>query len=477
MLKLSDHWRSATTRLILIYGAFFALWSAVLIGAMYWETTRYLSNVVDDIVAQRAHYLTTVERDRLPAAMEATGALDLRGVMALGLFDAEGRYADGNIAKLPTNLPADGAIHVLPQGLQRRGAEHHEPARGLAIRLPGGETLVIARDTRVIDEVGMILRHALLWGLALTAIPGVIGGLLLGRRPLRRVRAIESAIAPIARGDLGRRLPVSGRGDEVDMLAAIVNRMLGDIEHLIGEVKGVCDSIAHDLRTPLTRLRTQLHRLQHKGDRCEDRTLLIERCVGDVDALLDRFRALLRISELEDLRRRGGFANVDLGEVLHQVHELYAPLAEDNGIAFDLDVPGQVTIHADPHLLVEAFSNLVANAIQFTPNGGRVGVSVHVGAQGPRVDIVDTGPGIPSGEREAVLQRFYRSESGRELATPGHGLGLSIVSAIVRLHGFRLRIGEGEGGGACVSVECRGDALAPAQDAVGEGKGIPPIRS
>ncbi len=463
MLKLSDHWRSATTRLILIYGAFFALWSTVLIGAMYWETTRYLSNIVDDIVGQRAHYLTTIERDRLPAAMEATGALDLRGVMALGLFDTAGRYLDGNIEKLPSDLPADGAIRVLPHGLQRRGVEHRRPARGLAVRLSSGETLVIARDTSVIDQVGVILRHSLLLGLTLTTIPGLIGGLLLSRRPLRRVRAIESAIEPIARGDLGRRLPISGRGDEVDMLAAIVNRMLGDIEHLIGEVKGVCDSIAHDLRTPLTRLRAQLHRLQQKGDSCEDRAMVIDRCVGDVDALLERFRALLRISELEDLRRRGGFASVNLGEILRQVHELYAPLAEDAGVAFHLDAPRHVSIHADPHLLVEAFSNLIANAIKFTPNEGMVRVSIRIEAAGPCVDIVDTGPGIPSGEREAVLQRFYRSECGREIATPGHGLGLSIVSAIVRLHGFRLRIGESESGGTRVSVECWGDTLASAQ--------------
>ncbi|GAA0709357.1 HAMP domain-containing sensor histidine kinase [Dokdonella soli] len=460
MLKLSDHWRSATTRLILIYGAFFALWSVVLIGAVYWETSRYLSRVVDDIVEQRARYLTAIDRERLPAAMEATGALDLRGVMALGLFGADGRYVDGNIEKMPADLPADGVIRALPQGLQRRGMEHRGPARGLALPLPNGERLVIARDTSVIDQVGVILRHALLWGLTLTVIPGLIGGLLLSRRPLRRVREIESAIEPIARGDLGRRLPVSKRGDEVDMLAAIVNRMLGEIERLIDEVKGVCDNIAHDLRTPLTRLRTQLHRLQQKGDSCEDRALVIDRCVGDVDALLDRFRALLRISELEDLRRRGGFGSVDLGEILRQVHELYAPLAEDNGITFHLDVPVHASIHADPHLLFEAFSNLVANAIKFTPNGGRVSVSASIEAQGPRVEIIDSGPGIPSGERDAVLQRFYRSECGREISTPGYGLGLSIVSAIVRLHGFRMQIGESESGGARVSVECWGEAMS-----------------
>ncbi|MEO6689784.1 MAG: HAMP domain-containing sensor histidine kinase, partial [Dokdonella sp.] len=454
MLNLSDHWRSATTRLILIYGAFFVVWSVVLVGAVYWETGRYLSRVVDDIVVQRANYLVTIERSRLSQALEATGALDLRGVMSLGVFAEDGRYIDGNIERLPPDLPADGVIHALPQGLQRRGMDHRQPARGLAMQLPSREWLVIARDTSVIDQVSAIIRQALFWGLTLTVIPGVIGGLLLSRRPLRRVREIEAAIEPIARGDLGRRLPVSRRGDEVDLLAAIVNRMLGEIERLIGEVKGVCDNIAHDLRTPLTRLRTQLHRLQHSGGRNEEDAPTLEHCITDVDALLDRFRALLRISELEDLRRRGGFGNVDLGATLNQVHELYAPLAEDSGIAFRIEAPTQVTVHADPHLLFEAFSNLVANAIKFTPHGGTVRMRVLLDTPGASVDIVDSGPGIPHGERDAVLQRFYRSECGRDVSTPGYGLGLSIVSAIVRLHGYRLAIGESEGGGARVSVQC-----------------------
>ena len=461
MLRLSDHWRSATTRLILIYGAFFVLWSVVLVGVVYWETNRYLSHVVDAIVEQRARYLVGVERPRLPEAMDSTGALDLRGVMSIGLFAADGAYVEGNLDRVPVDLPVDGAIHGLPNGLDRRGRSEREPARGLAMRLPNGEVLVIARDTSVVDQVGVIIRHALLWGLSLTVIPGLVGGLLLSRRPLRRVREIEAAIEPIARGDLGRRLPVSKLGDEVDLLAAIVNRMLGEIERLIGEVKGVCDNIAHDLRTPLTRLRTQLYRLQQDGTGAEGLAPTLERCIAEVDALLDRFRALLRISELEDLRRRGGFASVDLGAILNEVHELYAPLAEDQAIAFRLDAPPPATtIHGDRHLLFEAFSNLVANAIKFTPSGGEVAVRASIERDGPRVDIVDNGPGIPRGERDAVLRRFYRSECGRETPAQGYGLGLSIVSAIVRLHGFRLRIGGNDGGGTRVSVDCWIDAIA-----------------
>jgi signal transduction histidine kinase len=459
-LKLSDHWRSATTRLIGIYGAFFVLWGAVLVGVVYWETNRYLSRVVDAIVEQRALYLRSVDRAHLPEAMESTGALDLRGVMSLGLFAADGRYIDGNIARLPADLPVDGEIRALPEGLERRARIEREPARGLAMRLATGEVLVVARDTSVIDEVGTIIRHALLWGLSLTVIPGLLGGFLLSRGPLKRVREIESAIAPIARGDLGRRLPVPPRGDEVDLLAAIVNRMLGEIERLIGEVKGVCDSIAHDLRTPLTRLRAQLHRLQQGGGG-EEPGPTLERCIVDIDALLDRFRALLRISELEDLRRRSGFGDVDLGAILREVHELYAPLAEDGGIRFDLDASAAGVVHGDPHLLFEAFSNLVANAIKFTPGGGRVVLRASSRSEGIRVELDDSGPGIPSIEREAVLQRFYRGECGRDPGVEGHALGLSIVSAIVRLHGFRLRFEYNSGGGACVVVECWIESIAP----------------
>jgi signal transduction histidine kinase len=463
LLNLSDHWRSATTRLILIYGAFFVLWGIVLVGVVYWETGRYLSHVVDEIVEQRARYLEGVERPMLPKAMESTGALDLRGVMSIGLFGADGSYVDGNIERVPADLPVDGAIHALPDGLDRRGRTMREPARGLAVRLDSGEVLVIARDTSVIDQVATIIREALLWGITLTVIPGFIGGLLLSRRPLQRVRAIEAAIEPIARGDLGRRLPVSRRGDEVDMLAAIVNRMLGEIERLLVEVKGVCDSIAHDLRTPLTRLRAQLHRLQQTGGGEEGIGPTLEHCIADVDSLLERFRALLRISELEDLRRRSGFADIDLGEILGEVHELYAPLAEDGAIVFRLDAPKGLVVHGDRHLLFEAFSNLVANALKFTPNGGTVSVRASSEQKGPRVAIADSGPGIPSGERDAVLQRFYRSECGRETPAQGYGLGLSIVWAIVRLHGFGLHIDDNASGGARITVDCWADAMAPSR--------------
>jgi signal transduction histidine kinase len=448
----SERWRSSTVRLVAIYGAFFLVWSVVLVAAINWQTTQYLDRVVGEILEQRAHYLASVDRDNLPSMMAATNQLDLRGVMYFGLFDANGAYLSGNIDRPPEGLPPDGQIRELPHTLRTTSGERSARALGVAMRLQTGDLLVLARYTSVADRIGAMTRSALGWALSLLLIPGLLGGFLLSRGPFQRVRSIETAIQPIMRGDLGARLPLSGRRDEVDMLAAIVNRMLDRIERLLGEVKGVSDSIAHDLRTPLTRLRAQLYRLQTESDPRDPRTAVLERCIVDTDGLLDRFRALLRISELEDLRRRAGFAEVDLSDTLRRVHELYAPLAEDKGVTFVVAASALPPLRADGHLLIEALSNLVANAIKFTPQGGRVELRAAHVPQGTRIDVLDNGPGIPQGERSAVLQRFHRSERDRD--TGGFGLGLSIVAAIIRLHDFRLEISDNMPRGARLRIDC-----------------------
>jgi signal transduction histidine kinase len=455
---LPGRWRQGAVRLIVIYGAFFLVCSIVLVGTISWQTTQYLDKVVGEILEQRVHYLAAVDRDQLPAMMAATNQLDLRGVMFFGLFDARGAYVSGNIDRLPEGLAPDGAIHPLPNGLQAIDGQRNARALGVAIRLEAGEVLVLARTTGVADRIGAMTRSALVWALSLLLIPGLVGGFLLSRGPLRRIRDMEAAVAPIMRGNLGARLPLSPRRDELDMLATIVNRMLDEIERLLGEVKGVTDSIAHDLRTPLTRLRAQLHRAQQQHSAGDDpRTALIERCIVDVDALLDRFRALLRISELEDLRRHAGFADVDLAETLRRVHELYAPLAEERGIALDLDTDALPGVSADAPLLFEAISNLVDNAIKFTPVHGKVSLRARAQRMGARIDVLDSGPGVPPGERDAVLRRFYRSRTAGATGNAdggGYGLGLSLVAAIAKLHGFCFEIGDHAGGGARMTLYC-----------------------
>ncbi|MET0617383.1 MAG: HAMP domain-containing protein, partial [Luteibacter sp.] len=299
MRPLTDAWRSATSRLILIYGALFAIWCVVLLGVVQWEASRYLARVVDQMLVARIHYLEGTDARNLPDTVEAASAVDVQGFMRVGLFDGNGRRVAGNIARVPDELAEDGTVTSVQAMLVDASRNTPMRARGITRALPDGRRLVVIKDSTTIDGVGAIIRRGLLWGLSLTLIPGVLGGVLIARGPARRIRAIQQAMEPIREGDLSVRLPVSRGGDEVDLLAATVNTTLGEIERLLGEVKGVSDNIAHDLRTPLTRMRTRLYRLQQQFAETPEGDQL-EACVAEIDTVLGRFRALLRVSELED---------------------------------------------------------------------------------------------------------------------------------------------------------------------------------
>jgi signal transduction histidine kinase len=277
---------------------------------------------------------------------------------------------------------------------------------------------------------------------------------------LRRVDAVWRACSLIMAGEFHRRLPVGRRRDEFDRLSEMVNRMLDQTERLVEEVKGAGDAIAHDLRTPLTRLRARLVRALDPDARHVPVGDVLASTLADVDQLLATVTAVLRLAEVEEGRRQGGFRTVDLGDVVEDVAELYAPVAEEKEIDFVLARSSSpATLQGDGDLVFEAIANLVDNAIKYTPAGGRVGLMLETGSGGPLVKVWDTGPGIPPEESEAVMRRFYRIDRSRHL--PGTGLGLSLVAAIVRLHGFALDIGQRPGGGCEVILRCgTGDGLA-----------------
>ena len=453
--NLSIHWRATTSRLLLAYGVFFVIWGMVLLGFIYWETLHYLESRTDMQLQQQVTYLRSLDREHMLIALNDYVILERTNYNAWGLFDAHGKWEYGDILQFPTGLMVDSTSMRLPTE-KVVGGPFAPPTPILSViaaHLPDGEVLVLAHTTRIAAHVGSIILHALWWGLSFTLVPGLIGGLILNRGPRRRIRQIESATQPIMHGDLRQRLPVGKRGDELDRLAAIVNDMLDQIEQLMGEVKGVCDSIAHDLRTPLTRLRSQLYRVQQQMREEDPNAALIERCTTDIDEVLARFRALLRISELEDRRRREGFVAVDLGRTLQQVYELYAPLAEDQQQQFVLEAEQGLIVQADPDLLFEALGNLVGNAIKFTPPGGHVVLrATRTGPDVAHIEVADSGPGIPEEQRQAVWQRFYRGDGNREAV--GHGLGLSIVAAIAKLHDFELRI-DGDETGTRMGMDCR----------------------
>ncbi|MDD1015672.1 sensor histidine kinase [Pseudomonas rubra] len=451
----SKGWSSSTSRLLALYSFLFVAWSSILMGVLYFEVSGYLNKLTRHSLLQRQHLFAHMSGKQLDDALIASQAFEERSFDAYGLFDAQFNPLGGQIRQVPPELGLDGKIHELSRCLD--ADDPHLPrdsCDAVAIKVRDGRWLVLVRDNGSLFVVTRIILHALLWGLSLTIIPGIAGWYLLRRRPLKRIRAIQASAEQIVAGDLTRRLPLSARRDELDMLAAIVNAMLDRIERLMHEVKGVCDNIAHDLRTPLTRLRAQLYRIRQQAGDDSPQAEALEQAIGETDTLMARFRGLLRISELEDRQRRAGFVELDPHGLLLELHDFYLPLAEDGDIDLQLQMPEQLpALHGDRELLFEALANLVGNAIKFTPAQGQVLMRALSDGDSVHIEVHDSGPGIPADERGAVLKRFYRSEEGQRHT--GFGLGLSIVAAIVDLHGFELEVGGSELGGAKLVLHCR----------------------
>src|SRR5450830_630033 len=455
LLNPSKGWRSSSSRLLALYSSLFVAWSGILMGVMYYEVSGYLDNLAKHSLMQRQHLFSRFQGEQLVDALAASMTFDIRGIDAYGLFDAEHRYLSGALREIPSDLPLDARIHMLADC-----AESDDPTLpedscdAVATPTLDGRWLVLVRDNGSLFAVTRIILRALFWGVSLTILPGIAGWHLLRRRPLRRIRAIQASAEAIVAGDLTRRLPLSNRRDELDMLAAIVNAMLERIERLMNEVKGVCDNIAHDLRTPLTRLRAQLYRIRQEAEQDSGYAVKLDDAIAETDTLMARFRGLLRISELEDHQRRSGFLVLDPLPLLRELHDFYLPLAEEGELQLVLDTPPSLPwVTGDRALLFEALANLLSNSIKFTPPGGEVILRGVNDAGSTRIEVHDSGPGIPAAERKAVFQRFYRVDESDQQG--GFGLGLSIVAAIINLHGFKLDVGTSQRGGARLVLECR----------------------
>jgi signal transduction histidine kinase len=250
----------------------------------------------------------------------------------------------------------------------------------------------------------------------------------------------------IAEGDLSQRLPLSRRGDELDMLSALVNQMMEEVERLLVNVKSVGDNVAHDLRTPLNTLRMQLHRtLEQWGHApAETQHTRLEKALGATDVLLRRFRALQRIAEIDNQARSAGMSLFSPGDLLHEMFEDYEAVAQEAGIGLTLSRQHVEPVLGDREMLAEALMNLLDNALKFTPAGGRVQLRLYGEDSGTRIEVQDNGPGIAEAERDSVLNRFCRGEQGQGVA--GGGLGLAIVAAVARTHRFELRLEDAEPG-------------------------------
>lgn len=440
--------RTTTFRLALGYLALFAGSVVLLFGFIYWATAGYMGAQLDEAIESEILALSEQYRQRgvdgLATSLRQRLARDPGGSEVYLLADARQRPIIGNLDRWPVAPETrDGWIEFeLTDRTTPRG--HTYLARTRHFVLTGGFHLLVGRDSRTIQEAQRLIIRSLGWGLAITLALGLGGGLLLSRASLRRLEAINRTTREIIAGDLGRRVPVRGSGDDFDQLAQNLNAMLDRIESLMESIRHVSEGVAHDLRSPLTRLRTRLEAARPRAGDAEEGRRLIDESIEEADQLLATFNALLRIAEIESGRARAEFTTVDLGAVTQGVVDLYEPVAQDRHQSLVATLASDVTVNGDRHLLSQALANLVDNAVKYAPENGHIEVTLNKTAEGTQITVADDGPGIPAEFRGKVLDRFFRLDASR--STPGSGLGLSLVAAVADLHGARIEFGDNRPG-------------------------------
>ncbi len=436
--------KSSTFRLALVYMLLFSASAVLLLGFIYWSTAGYMARQTDATIESEITGLA--ERYRLTSLDGLVRSINERlernpqGSFVYLLTDSNFRPIVGNLDRWPHIPPGeDGWLSFnLEQASLEEEKVHQARARTFVLR--GGFRLLVGRDMHELTETRALIVRTLGWGFGITVLLGVAGGVMMSRSTVRRIEAINQTSREIIQGDLSRRIPSEGSGDDFDQLTDNLNSMLDQIQTLMDGVRHVSDNIAHDLKTPLTRLRNRLETInvQSTPNRAD-----IEEAIAEADSLLSTFNALLRIARIEAGQRTTGFELLSLSHLVRDVVELYEPLAQEKQQIFSASIEEELNISGDRDLVFQAVANIVDNAIKYTPDGGRIEIALSRDENKARVSVRDSGAGIPESERERVFERFVRLESSRN--APGNGLGLSLVAAVVRIHKAQVSLG-GESG-------------------------------
>jgi len=342
----------------------------------------------------------------------------------------------------PTAMAASGWTEFRAPGAPEGGSS--PLVRGMIETFPSGDRLLVGRDISDLDLFTGQIKTAVISGVALIFVLAGVASILVTRRTVGRIEQINATSRAIMASGLDKRIPLRGTHDEWDRVAENLNLMLERIETLMGEVKQVSDNLAHDLRTPLTRMRGRLEKAYHSQRFDEDAQALIGDTIADLDAVLRIFSSITRIAQIETRVRKEAFRTVNLVEIAREVVELYDAAAEQTGSCLTMTGKGEVPATGDRDLIFDAIANLVDNAIKHGRAGGQVVVASETVNGIPLISITDNGPGIPPDLRDQVFKRFYRLEQSRY--TPGNGLGLSLVAAVARLHGARIEMADNSPG-------------------------------
>lgn len=448
--------RTTGFKLTAIFLAVFTAFAAFLIGYVARNTTQLLQAQMGDAVdAELAAMALQYDRGGIPRLARV---VDLRsrqpGASLYLVTDSDGRKIAGNVETVPEALleTSDTKPQVVPYVWRdEEGSTERHSALVRVVELPDRGRMLVGRDVSESEELVSVVRRALVLTAALTVVLGLVSWLFVSRRVLNRIDSIADTSRRFAAGDLAGRLEVVGTGDEFDRLAESLNTMLARIERLMLGLKQVSDNIAHDLKTPLTRMRSRVERVltQHRTE--PEYREALQATIEEADHLIRTFNALLMIARVEAGSSDSEFSLFDASEVARDIYELYEPLAEDAGVALKLESRGKVMVRANRELISQALANLVDNAVKYAGEGSEkpeIVISVSQDAGVVTLGVSDNGAGIAEADRARATERFVRLEESR--SRPGAGLGLSLVSAVAQLHGGDLVLGDNAPGLAAI---------------------------
>jgi signal transduction histidine kinase len=431
--------RTSAFRLTLLYAGIFCASFIALFAIIYWSTARYMDRQLDDTVSNEiAEIESDVANGSVASLQNIVSGLTLNspGFFYL-LQDHDGNVLAGN---LPAMAPIVGIIDRAHVEIQDRTLS----LRGKGVSLNENAFLFVGLNTIELHKMQRAIARTFVWGLIATIFISLLSGAFISFAMLARVEALSKVSREIVNGDLDRRISLRGSNDEFDHLAVSLNTMFDRIQGLMDGLRQVSTDIAHDLRTPLTRLRQRIEMTLRKADDVASLRTAFQATLKDVDSILDTFSALLRIAQLETSERRAKFTDVDLTDLLRTAIELYAPMAEEKEQSIIEKIDDGLTIRGDRELLLQLFANVLENAVRHSPSRALIEVGARRLVDGTVVSVCDNGPGIPEEMRTKVFQRFFRLEPSR--TTPGSGLGLSLVKAIASLHNISVELLSNEPG-------------------------------
>lgn len=426
---------SYTARLALLYAAIFSGSTLIIFYFFYLFTASYMTEQMDNTIQAEIQGLA-----------ERYNQEGLEGLSKLISERVQRQNATEKSIYLLTNYTLDPIVgnldrwpkEAIQKGewlefeLEKSNAGVKHLARARIFRLPGRYGLLVGRDIYQLIQVKKRIIQALIWGLAIMVLLAVIGGLLLSRRTVRKIELINETAHSIMSGDLSQRIKLSKRNDDFDQLSRNLNNMLDRIQTLMEDIRRVSDNIAHDLKTPLARLKQKLEEAVKANDAGPVTNENLEQSIREADLLLSTFNALLRIARIEVGQAKSNFNPIDFHNLLSDIVEFYEPLAEDKNQVIKCTLNQHVESYGDRDMLFQVLANLLENSIKYTPKSGVIEVSLAEKEDKIIIIIADNGPGIPKDEREKVFQRFYRLDQSR--TTSGNGLGLSLVLAVIKMH-------------------------------------------